>query len=162
MVCSFNRLNELVEFSAEFVEVLLRGLKDVLIGQGARFLEDMEVIHGLIARRLGVGQESNEIVFVSSPSVSFDDVCSNRLNGSPDLASFFVHLMLWEHVESYFVDFGREPFRQQPDFELAIAHCPTLSAPRGVRSTIEIHERVGRSSIENRVSSINPPPPRPR
>jgi hypothetical protein len=154
MVCSFNRLNELVEFSAKFVEVLLRGLEDVLIGQGACFLEDVKVIHGFIARRLGVSQESNEIVFVSPPSVSLDDVCSNRLNGPPDLTSFFVHLVLWEHVESYLVDLGRKPFRQQPDFELAIAHCPTFCAPRCVRSVMEINELMGGSSIEYRVSSI--------
>ena len=158
MVVSFNRLNELVEFPAQLIDVLLNGFEHADVGQGAGFMENVEVIRGLVAGRLGIGQEPNEILFVPTPAISLDDVRSNGFNGPPNLSAFFVHFMLWKHFQSHVVDFGGEPLRQSPNLELAIAHWLAFRKQQLSLKTLPIGGRAGGSSIEHRVSSINDRP----
>jgi hypothetical protein len=155
MVSSLYRLEQPVEFSAQFVKELMCGLKEAFVCKRTCFEKDVEMIHGFIAGGLSIGQEADEFLFVSSSPIPLDNVRSHRFDGSPDLASFFVQFMPWEHVENHLVDFGRKPLRQLPDLEFAIAHDLACRSTSNFPPGSTIQGWVGGSSIEHRASSIN-------
>src|SRR6266545_697082 len=97
-------------------------LVERLIRKGAGFKKSFQVVHGLIARGVSVGQEPNELLLVSSSPVAFDDRGLYRFHRFAYLRSFLEHLELGQLRESHPLYVHHEFFRNDPNLQISVTH----------------------------------------
>src|SRR5437016_13767551 len=81
------------------------------------------MINGFITGRMSEYKEPNELLLVTSPAVALDDVGSYGFSGASNLATFLIHLELWQVLERHAMHSNRYLSRQLPNFKMSIAHC---------------------------------------
>src|SRR5438552_6449184 len=80
------------------------------------------MINGFITGRMSEYKEPNELLLVTSPAVALDDVRRYRFSGASNLATFLIHLELWQVLERHAMHSNRYLSRQLPNFKISIAH----------------------------------------
>ena len=91
------------------------------------------MIGGFATRRMGEYKKPDELLRVAATAVALDNVRGYRFRRTPNLASLFVHLKLWQVLERQPMHSNRYLSRQLQNLKFSVAHptsCILPSVPR--------------------------------
>jgi hypothetical protein len=142
MAC-FDCADEAVQLGSGFVQTGVDRFENRFIGQRTCVEKFFEMVDGFVAGTVGVGEMFDELQFVASPTISFDDVASHRLSRASYLRRSFKLLKLRKFRQRHAVDVNCDFASQFPNVQVSITHrkidtgCTTQDARCELPSSIQ-------------------------